>query len=72
MLIAKVEHRPANLDLGHCPYLPAANVKATSAADFLVSREGSMTAAAPVASPAPPQVLLAHQSAQIADLPARI
>src|ERR1700730_6685105 len=31
LVIAKVEHRPANLDLGRYPYLPAANVKTTSA-----------------------------------------
>jgi hypothetical protein len=35
LVIAKVEHRPANLDLGHYPYLPAANVKTTSAADYM-------------------------------------
>ena len=33
LVIAKVEHRPAILDLGHYPYLPAANVKTTSAAN---------------------------------------
>ena len=36
LVIAKVEHRPANLDLGLDPYLPAANVKTTSAAYHMV------------------------------------
>src|SRR6202047_2982145 len=40
LVIAKVEHRPANLDLGHYPYLPAANVKTTSAADYMVLVSG--------------------------------
>jgi hypothetical protein len=31
---------PANLDLGHYPYLPAANVKTTSAADYMVLVSG--------------------------------
>jgi hypothetical protein len=40
LVIAKVEHRTANLDLGHYPYLPAANVKTTSAADYMVLVSG--------------------------------
>jgi hypothetical protein len=40
LVIAKVEHRPANLELGHYPYLPAANVKTTSAADYMVLVSG--------------------------------
>ena len=36
LVIAKVEHRPANLDLGDYPYLPVAKVKTTSAADYAV------------------------------------
>ena len=40
LVIAKVEHRPANLDFGHYPYLPAANVKTTSAADYMVLVSG--------------------------------
>ena len=40
LFIAKVEHRPANLDPGHYPYLPAANVKTTSAADYMVLVSG--------------------------------
>src|SRR5450631_799613 len=35
LVIAKIEHRPANLDLGHYPYLPVAIVKTTSAADYM-------------------------------------
>ena len=40
LIIAKVEHRPANLDFGHYPYLPAANVKTNSAADYMVLVSG--------------------------------
>ncbi len=40
LVIAKVERRPANLDLGDYPYLPAANVKTTSAADYMVLVSG--------------------------------
>ena len=40
LVIAKIEHRPANLDLGDYPYLPAANVKTTSAADYMVLVSG--------------------------------
>jgi hypothetical protein len=36
LVIAKIERRPANLDLCDYPYLPAPNVKATSAADYAV------------------------------------
>jgi hypothetical protein len=32
LVIAKVERRPAKLDLGDYPYLPAAHVRTTSAA----------------------------------------
>jgi hypothetical protein len=39
-LIAKIEHRPANLDLGDYPYLPATNVKTTSAADDMALVSG--------------------------------
>ncbi len=40
LVIAKVEHSPANLDLNHYPYLPAANVKTTSAADYMILVSG--------------------------------
>src|SRR6202045_1772556 len=40
LVIAQVEHRPANLDLGHYPYRPAANVRTTSAADYMVLVSG--------------------------------
>ena len=40
LVIAKIERRPANLDLGDYPYLPAANVKTTSAADYMVLVSG--------------------------------
>jgi hypothetical protein len=35
LVIAKVERRPVKLDLCDYPYLPAANVKTTSAADYM-------------------------------------
>ena len=35
LVVAKVENRPARLDLGAYPYLPTPNVKITSAADYL-------------------------------------
>jgi hypothetical protein len=40
LVIAKIERRPANLDPGDYPYLPAANVKTTSAADYMVLVSG--------------------------------
>ena len=40
LVIAKVECRPANLDLCDYPYLPAANVKTTAAADYMVLVSG--------------------------------
>jgi transposase len=40
LVIAKVERRPASLDLDDYPYLPAANVKTTSAADYMVLVSG--------------------------------
>ncbi len=40
LVIAKVERRPAKLDLGEYPYLSAANVKTTSAADYAVLVSG--------------------------------
>jgi len=40
LVIAKIERRPANLDTGDYPYLPAANVKTTSAADYMVLVSG--------------------------------
>lgn len=41
LVIAKVENRPACLDLSAYPYLPSPNVKATSPVDYLtlVSKE---------------------------------
>ena len=36
LVVAKAEHRPARLDLGDYPYLPATNVMMTSAADYAV------------------------------------
>ena len=43
LVIAKVENRPARLDLSAYPYLPAPNVATTSPADYLalVSREAA-------------------------------
>jgi hypothetical protein len=40
LVIAKIERRPVNLNLGDYPYLPAANVKTTSAADYMVLISG--------------------------------
>ena len=40
LVIAKLERRPANLDLNAYPYLPIASVKATAAADYMVLLEG--------------------------------
>jgi transposase len=40
LVIAKVERRPANLDLGDYPYLPVAKVKTTSACDYAVLVSG--------------------------------
>ena len=40
LVIAKVERRPANLDLGDYPYLPVAKVKTSSAADYAVLVSG--------------------------------
>src|SRR3984893_7214079 len=43
LVIAKVEHRPAKLDLCDYTYLPAANVRTTSAADYMALVFGSAT-----------------------------
>jgi transposase len=40
LVIAKVERRPARLDLDDYPYLPVANVKMTSAADYAILVSG--------------------------------
>jgi hypothetical protein len=40
LVIAKVERRPANRDLGDYPHLPVAKVKTTSAADYAVLVSG--------------------------------
>jgi transposase len=40
LVIAKVERRPANLDLGDYPYLPVASVKTTLAADYMALVSG--------------------------------
>ena len=40
LVIAKVERRSANLDLGDYPYLLVANVKTTSAFDYAVLVSG--------------------------------
>jgi hypothetical protein len=40
LVIAKMERRPACLDLDDYPYLPVANVKTTSAADYAVLVSG--------------------------------
>jgi len=40
LVIAKLERRPVNLDLAAYPYLPAASVKATAAADYMVLLDG--------------------------------
>jgi hypothetical protein len=62
LVIAKVEHRPANLDLS------ARRERQDNLGRRLYGsrfREGSVTAAAPAASPAPPQILLAHHLRQL-------
>ena len=43
LVIARVENRPARLDLSAYPYLPSPNVKTTSPADYLalLSREAA-------------------------------
>jgi hypothetical protein len=41
LVLAKLECRTANLDLAAYPYLPAANVKMTAAADYMVLVSGS-------------------------------
>jgi len=40
LVIAKVERKPANLDLADYPYLPAATVKTTAAADYMALVSG--------------------------------
>ena len=40
LVVAKLERRPANLDLSAYPYLPKASVKTTAAADYMVLLEG--------------------------------
>jgi len=40
LVIAKIERRPVNLDLGDYPYLPATTVKTTAAADYAVLVSG--------------------------------
>jgi hypothetical protein len=40
LVITKVERRPAHLGLDDYPYLPVANVKTTSAADYAVLVSG--------------------------------
>ena len=40
LVVAKIERRPVNLNLADYPYLPAANVKTTSAADYMVLISG--------------------------------
>jgi hypothetical protein len=40
LIIAKVEHRPANLSLEDYPYLPVAKVKTASACDYAVLVSG--------------------------------
>jgi hypothetical protein len=40
LVITKVERRPARLGLDDYPYLPMANVKTTSAADYAVLVSG--------------------------------
>jgi hypothetical protein len=40
LVIARLERRPANLDLSAYPYLPKASVKTTAAADYMVLLEG--------------------------------
>jgi transposase len=40
LVIARVERRPANLDLGGYPYLPLTNVKMTSATDYAILLSG--------------------------------
>ena len=75
LVIAKVEHRPANLDLGHYPYLPAATSRRPRPPIIWFSFPGAPRddggsccqpgAAAGSARPS-------SAAAQIADLPARI
>ena len=66
LAIARIENRPARLDLSAYPYLPAPNVTTTSPADYMaLSRERGMTSTASAESPAPPKVLLAHHLRQL-------
>ena len=51
MVIAKVERRPANLDLDDYTYLPAADVKTTSAADYTALVLGSAARRRPLRQP---------------------
>jgi transposase len=65
LVIAKIEHRPAKLDL--CD-LSARSQRQDDFGRRLYGsrfREGGMTTAAPPTSPAPPQVLLAHHLRQL-------
>jgi hypothetical protein len=64
LVIGKVEHRPAHLDVGDYPYLPETNVKTTSAADYavLVWRHDDRRS---YRQPGAPQVLLAHHLRQL-------
>jgi hypothetical protein len=43
LVLARIERRPARLDLSRYPYLPAARVKTTAAADYaaLLSRSAA-------------------------------
>ena len=43
LVLARIEQRPAQLDLTRYPYLPAAHVRMTSAADYgvLLSRDAA-------------------------------
>ena len=43
IVLARVERRPARLDLAAYPYLPHTSVKTTSAADYAVLLPASIT-----------------------------
>jgi DNA replication protein DnaC len=66
LVVAKIERRPVNLNLGDYPYLPAQrqdDLGRRLHGSHL--REGGVMASAPPASPAPPQVLLVHHLRQL-------
>jgi hypothetical protein len=67
LVITKVERRPAHLGLDDYPLFADGQRQDDIGRRLCGSRfrEGGMTASAPAASPAPPQVLLAHHLRQL-------